>query len=116
MFDRSINHIQNRISQIVENERIYHILVVASGINLIDLAGAEALVSENKRLEEHHGGLYFVGVKASVYEFVARSHFIKHIGSDHFFDTKTTAINSIYEHLDKSVCATCQSMIYRECQ
>ena len=112
----SINHIQNRISQIVENERIYHILIVASGINLIDLAGAEALVSENRRLAEHNGGLYFVGIKSSVYEFAARSCFIKQIGSDHFFDTKSMAINSIYERLDKSVCATCQSMIFRECQ
>ncbi len=112
----SINHIQNRISQIVENERIYHILIVSSGINLIDLAGAEALVSENRRLAEYNGGLYFVGIKSSVYEFAARSCFIKQIGSDHFFDTKSMAINSIYERLDKSVCATCQSMIFRECQ
>jgi SulP family sulfate permease len=112
----SINHIQNRISKIVDNERIYHILIVSSGINLIDLAGAEALVSENRRLAEHNGGLYFVGIKSSVYEFAARSCFIKQIGSDHFFDTKTMAINSIYKRLDKSVCATCQSMIFRECQ
>jgi len=112
----SINYIQNRISQIVENERIYHILIVASGINLIDLAGAEALVAENRRLAEHNGGLYFVGIKSSVYEFAARSCFIKQIGSDHFFDTKTMAINSIYERLDKSICSSCQSMIFRECQ
>jgi len=112
----SINYIQNRISQIVENERIYHILIVSSGINLIDLAGAEALVSENRRLMEHNGGLYFVGIKSSVYEFAARSCFIKQIGSDHFFDTKTMAINSIYDRLDKSICSTCQSMIFRECQ
>ncbi|RKZ57295.1 MAG: sodium-independent anion transporter, partial [Gammaproteobacteria bacterium] len=52
----SINHIQKRIAKIVENERIHHILIVASGINFIDLAGAEALVSENNRLKKQNGG------------------------------------------------------------
>lgn len=112
----SINHIQKRISQIVENERIYHILIIASGVNLIDLTGAEAMVSENNSLKEYNGGLYFAGIKPSVYEFAARSCFIKNIGGDHFFDSKSAAINSIYKRLDKSVCATCQSMIFRECQ
>jgi sulfate permease, SulP family len=112
----SINHIQKRISQIVENERIYHILIIASGVNLIDLTGAEALVSENNSLKEYGGGLYFVGIKPSVYEFAARSCFIKKIGGDHFFDSKSGAISGIYKRLDKSVCATCQTLIFRECQ
>jgi SulP family sulfate permease len=112
----SINHIQKRIARIADSERIYHILIVASGINFIDLAGAEALVAENNRLKKHGGGLYFVGLKSSVYEFAARSCFIKQIGGDRFFDKKTQAIASIYKRLDRSVCATCQSLIFKECQ
>lgn len=112
----SINHIQKRITKIVENEKIYHILIIASGINFIDLAGAEALVSENNRLKKKNGGLYFVGLKSTVYEFAAKSCFIKKIGSDHFFDSKSQAIHGIFKRLDKSVCSTCNALIFEECQ
>jgi SulP family sulfate permease len=111
----SINHIQNRIAEIVDNEKICHILIVATGINLIDLAGVEALAAENARLKKLDGGLYFVGLKSSVYEFAAKSGFIRTIGNDHFFDSKTEAIHMIYERLDQRICSSCNSLIFREC-
>lgn len=112
----SINFIQNRIAQIVEHERIYNILIVASGINFIDLAGAEALVEENNKLKKMNGGIYFVGLKSSVYEFVAKSCFIKEMGPNHFFDSKSEAIHRIYKTLDKDICLKCNSLIFRECE
>ena len=112
----SINQILNRISQIVENEKIYHILIVATGINFIDLAGAEALVAENDKLRRHGGGLYFVGLKSTVYEFAARTNFIKKIGPHHFFDSKSEAIRRIYQRLDHKVCEKCNAQIFLECQ
>jgi len=112
----SINHIQKVIGDISEHENIHHILVDASGINFMDLAGAEALVSENNRLEKMGGALYFVGLKSSVYEFAARSCFIKHIGSEHFFDTKKESIQYIFSRLDKTVCSQCDQRIFRECE
>ncbi len=112
----SISHIQKRIVQIAEKNGIVHILIVGSGINFIDLAGAEALVTENNALKKCGGGLYFVGLKSSVYEFAAKSCFVKKIDSDHFFDSKADAIRNIYQRLDKSVCETCEARIFRECQ
>jgi len=111
----SINHIQDRISHISENEKIYHILIDASRINFIDLAGAEALVSENSILKRQGGGLYFVGLKSSVYAVIAKACFIKNIGSDHFYDSKGAAISAIYKKLDKNICATCNPRIFKEC-
>lgn len=112
----SINYIQNHIAKISEEEKIYHILIVATGINFIDLAGAEAFVAENARLEKNGGGLYFVGLKSSVYEKVSKSFFIRQIGNHHFFDRKVQAIAAIYKHLDKNKCAQCSAKIFKECQ
>ena len=111
----SINHIQKQISQIVDNQRIYHILIVASGVNFIDLAGIEALLIENKRLKAQNGSLYFVAVKSTAYEFMERVNFINEIGRDNFFDSKAEAINILYDRLDKSKCEKCQALVFKEC-
>ena len=111
----SINHIQKQISQIVDNQRIYHILIVASGVNFIDLAGIEALLIENKRLKAQNGSLYFVAVKSTAYEFMEKVNFVNEIGRDNFFDSKAEAINILYDRLDKSKCEKCQALVFKEC-
>jgi len=111
----SINHIQKQISQIVDNQRIYHILIVASGVNFIDLAGIEALLIENKRLKAQNGSLYFVAVKSTAYEFMEKVNFVNEIGRDNFFDSKADAINVLYDRLDKNKCETCQALVFNEC-
>ena len=114
--DQSENNHRKFITKITDNERIYNILIVASGINFIDLAGAEALVAENNRLKSKNGGLYFVDLKPSVYEFAAKSFFIKQIGNNHFFDSKAQAIHRIYGRLDRSICLSCNALIFNECK
>ncbi|MBT3440081.1 MAG: sulfate permease [Gammaproteobacteria bacterium] len=111
----SINHIQKQISQIVDNQRIYHILIVASGVNFIDLAGVEALLIENKRLKAQNGSLYFVAVKSTAFEFMEKVNFVNEIGRDNFFDSKAEAINVLYDRLDKSKCEKCQALVFKEC-
>ena len=111
----SINHIQKQISQIVDNQRIYHILIVASGVNFIDLAGIEALLIENKRLKAQNGSLYFVAVKSTAYEFMEKVNFVNEIGRDNFFDSKADAINVLYDRLDKKKCEKCQALVFKEC-
>ena len=111
----SINHIQNRIGQIVENERIHHILIVGDSINFMDLAGAEGLIAEHQRLKAVGGGLYFSSLNACVYEFAARNDFIRKIGAKNFFDSTREAISGIYTRLDPEVCKTCPALIFEEC-
>jgi len=112
----SINHIQKQINQIVDNQKIYHILIVASGVNFIDLAGMEGLLIENKRLKELNGSLYFVSVNSSVLEFMEKVRFIDDIGRENFFELKEQAIHMIFDRLDRSKCEKCQALIFSECQ
>jgi len=112
----SINHIQKQINQIVDNQRIYHILIVATGVNFIDLAGMEGLLIENKRLKEFNGSLYFVSVNSSVLEFMEKVNFIDDIGRENFFELKEQAIKMIFDRLDRSKCEKCQALIFNECQ
>ncbi len=112
----SLNHVQNRLNHIVENEKINNILIVCTGVNFIDLSGAEMLVTEANRLKKLGGGLYFTGLNASVYDFISRGCFVQKIGNDHFFDRKRRAITYIYNHLDKNICEDCSARVFKECQ
>ena len=111
----SLNHIQTKINQISENERIYNILIIGSRINFMDLSGAEMLVQEHRRLKKLGGGLYFCDLNAEVYEFAARTCFITHVGNHHFFDSKNEAISAIYHSLDRQICQTCSQLAFKEC-
>ena len=112
----SINHIQNRMHHLIEQENVRHILIIGTGINFIDLSGAEALVTDAKRLKQLGGGLYFAELKASVYEYVSKNCFVAKVGKDNFFDTKKDAIKSIYKRLDNNACAACAAKVFSECK
>ena len=111
----SINHIQNRLHHIIEQENVKHILIVGTGINFIDISGAEALVSDAKRLKQLGGGLYFAELKANVYEYISKNCFVAKVGNEHFFDTKKEAIKRIYKRLDKDTCKACHTHVFTEC-
>jgi SulP family sulfate permease len=112
----SANYVQRYIEKMSESTGIRHFLIVATGINFIDLAGAETLVSVHRNLKSQGGGLYFVDLNSEVYEFAAETCFIKQIGGNNFFDSKDRALRSIYRRLDNAVCTYCQVKVFRECQ
>ena len=111
----SLDYIQHRIDQIVEKERIVHILIIATGINLIDLSGEEMLLSEANRLKQRGGGLYFSELEARVYAAISRHGFVKKVGNQYFFDRKRDAIKSIHRRLSLEICDKCEVHIFNEC-
>ncbi len=91
------------------------ILVDASGINFIDMAGSELLEQEAKRIEELGGGLYFYHIKDGVFKHLLRSDAFEHIGDYHFFPSKKGAIQWVFTQLDEEKCIACSRRVYREC-
>ncbi|HEY6095254.1 MAG TPA: SulP family inorganic anion transporter [Gallionellaceae bacterium] len=117
IFFGAVNHIQTSLHNIDEaNPQHKHVLVVADGINFVDLAGGEMLVQEAKRRKKLGGGLYLKGVKEGVSEVLHKGGYVADIGEENLFKSKTIAIAKIYSSLDENICRDCTARIFRECQ
>lgn len=92
-----------------------NLVIVTSGINFIDMEGAESLANEARRRREEGGQLYFIGLKDAVASVLERTGFMDVIGQDHVFESKTTAFSTIYARLDQNICADCTKRIFLEC-
>ena len=91
-------------------------LIVASGINFIDLAGAEMLTQEARRRRALGGTLYFYRIKDAVRSLLERGGYLAVIGQHNIFSAGTRAIGMIYPRLDSEICRTCKVRIFAECQ
>ncbi len=93
-----------------------HVLIVACGINSIDVAGAEMLVHEAERRRKLNGELYLCGLKQQAREILERGGYIDVIGEDHLFESETEAILSILPRLDPGDCHRCAHPLFKECK
>ena len=110
----SITAIQKELHKITKQGYKF-ILVDAAGINFVDMAGAEMLEQEAKRIEELGGGLFFYHVKETVFKHLIRNDVFDHIGDYHFIPTKKGAIHWVFSQLQESKCQTCTKRIFSEC-
>jgi SulP family sulfate permease len=112
LFFGAASYITKKLQEIKEP----HLLIVSTGINFIDVAGAETLAQEAERRREQGGGLYFTSVKATGCEILKRGGYLQHIGEDRIFETKTEAIQGVFNRLDKERCKVCRARIFEECR
>lgn len=117
IFFGAVDHVQGHLEQIDEaNPRQKHVLIVASGINFIDIAGAEMLAREARRRRRMGGGLYFYRLKDAPRALLEKGGYMKDIGWENVFPVKTRAIASIYPKLDSEICRNCKALIFQECR
>jgi sulfate permease, SulP family len=93
-----------------------HLLVMAKSMNFIDLPAAELWRSELRTRRVTGGDLYFHRPRPQVLEFWRRMGFTHELGADHIFPTKRAAIATIFERLDRDICARCTARVFEECQ
>jgi SulP family sulfate permease len=90
--------------------------LVASGVNFIDLEGADFLVEEAWRRRQAGGELYLYDLKEGVCEVFRPGGHLKEIGEQNVFESKTAAIEEIFDRLDREICGRCTRRIFLECR
>jgi SulP family sulfate permease len=116
LFFGAVEHVRDELHDArVEAPERRHILLIGSGINFIDVAGAELLVAEAKLSREAGGALYLCNLKPTVRDLLERGGHLDPIGRDRVFGTKEAAIRGIYARLDAGRCRDCTARIFSEC-
>ena len=117
LFFGAVNHVAEEISRVtLLHPEQCHILIVASGINFIDVAGCEMLANEAHRLRLSGSMLYLCNLKSEIYEVLERGGYLERIGTDNIFHTKSEAIRAIVSRLDPERCRNCTARIFDECR
>jgi len=116
VFFGAVDHVQQALREIGERTPQKHVLVVASGINFVDVAGAELFANEAKRRRRLGGDLYFYRLKDEVLRLLERSGHVYDIGENRIFPVKERPLRAIYPKLDPAICRECKLRIFRECR
>ncbi len=110
----AIDHVASVLREMRKGPEKY-LLILANGINYVDLDGAEWLAREAAFWKKKGGGLYIVRLKLIAQDVMESGGFMDQIGRDHFFTSKTDAIQAIYRRLDVAVCKACPHRVFLEC-
>lgn len=117
LFFGAVSHVAEFLHNIDKNSlQKSHVLIVACGINFIDVAGAEMLVQETNRRRKLRGELYLCGLKQQAKDVLQRGGYLDIIGEDHIFATESEAILNILTRLDHDDCHRCESPLFEECK
>jgi SulP family sulfate permease len=117
LFFGAVDHVKNELEEMRSAASARrHVLLIGSGINFIDVAGAELLAQEADAQKAVGGALYLCNLKPTVVDVLERSGMLDRIGRDRLFATKAQAIGGIYAQLDSEICRACTARIFIECQ
>lgn len=101
LFFGAIDHVQNRLAAIGRGRTWQHLVILAEGVNIIDVAGIEMLLSQKRRLQRTDGDLYLIGVKPHLRRKLAKSPYWQQLDGDNtLFDSTYVAFRTICRSLN----------------
>ncbi|HEX9020597.1 MAG TPA: SulP family inorganic anion transporter [Nitrospirota bacterium] len=117
LFFGAVNHFAEQLRAVTrESPEQAHILIVGGGINFIDVAGAETLANEARRLRLEGRELYLCSLKGEVVEILHRGGYLDRIGEKNILGSKKAAIAALVPRLDPERCRTCSLRVFDECR
>jgi SulP family sulfate permease len=117
IFFGAVSHLQQQLQELQAAAPMQkHLVVMASGINFVDLAGAEFLAETARRQARAGGSLSFYRMKESVAGFLRKGGFMKDIGEQNLYPARSRPAEVLFPHLDKTICANCPHRLFRPCQ
>ncbi|MFC6671516.1 SulP family inorganic anion transporter [Marinobacterium aestuariivivens] len=114
LFFGAIDHVQQRIRRLSETAGT-QLLIVGKGINFVDVAGAEMLIQEARRMEQQGGRLMLSSLKGTVIDELKGSGYFDKLGPERIFETPKAAIASAVPKANADVCSRCDRRIFNEC-
>jgi len=93
-----------------------YLFLLTKGVSQVDIAGAELIVSEARERRAIGGDLFMYQLRDSASKVFRRGGYKEEIGEANIFNSKEEAIPSIFDRLDKDICATCENRIFTECK
>ncbi|TNE50620.1 MAG: SulP family inorganic anion transporter [Bacteroidetes bacterium] len=110
----AIDHVSTQLRELRKGPEKF-LLLLANGVNYVDLDGAEWLAREAAYWKKKGGAMYIVRLKIIAQDVMESGGFMDEIGRDKFIVSKTDAIKTIYEQLDLETCKTCPHRVFFEC-
>ena len=117
LFFGAVNHVGEYLASIDKHSNDKRdVLILGCGINFIDVAGAEMLASEARRLRALRAKLCLCEFKPEAYQVLERGGYIDVIGLDNIFATQTEALTRILSAVDPLRCQNCTMPLFKECR
>jgi len=116
LFFGAVSHVAERLREMERKDRVRrNLALIGSSMNLVDVAGAELLVQEARRLRRDGRSLYLFRVKPGVKKFLERGGYLDEIGRDNVFESKGTGLAAAVERMDHAKCRSCTARLFNEC-